>query len=45
MIPKVDACLRCLGRVPRASILDGGRPHAIVEHLLAGRTSGTVFTA
>ena len=45
MIPKVDACLRVLDRVPQATILDGGRPHAIVEHLLEGRTSGTVFTA
>jgi acetylglutamate kinase len=45
MIPKVDACLRVLDRVPRASILDGARPHAIVEHLLEGRTFGTTFTA
>jgi acetylglutamate kinase len=45
MIPKVDACLRVLDRVPRATILDGGSPHAIVEHLLEGRTAGTVFTA
>ena len=45
MIPKVDACLRVLDRVPQATILDGGRPHAIVEHLLEGRTPGTVFTA
>ena len=45
MIPKVEACLRALDRVPRATILDGGRPHAIVEHLLEGRTPGTVFTA
>jgi acetylglutamate kinase len=45
MIPKVDACLRVLDLVPRATILDGGRPHAIVEHLLEGRTPGTVFTA
>jgi acetylglutamate kinase len=45
MIPKVDACLRVLDRVPRATILDGGSPHAIVEHLLEGRTPGTVFTA
>jgi len=45
MIPKVEACLRALDRVPRATILDGGRPHAIVEHLLEDRTPGTVFTA
>ena len=45
MIPKVDACLRVLDRVARASILDGGRPHAISEHLLEGHTFGTVFSA
>ena len=45
MIPKVEACLRALDRVPQATILDGERPHAIVEHLLEGRTPGTVFTA
>lgn len=45
MIPKVNACLHALDRVPQASILDGGRPHAIVEHLRDGRTAGTVFTA
>ena len=43
MIPKVDACLRALDRVPQACIVDGGRPHAIVEHLLERRTPGTVF--
>ena len=41
----LDACLRVLDRVPQATILDGGRPHALVEHLLEGRTPGTVFTA
>lgn len=45
MIPKVEACLRSLDRVSRACILDGGRPHAIVEHLLEGHTAGTLFTA
>ncbi len=45
MIPKVEACLRCLDRVAQATILDGGQPHAIVEHLLHGRTAGTVFKA
>lgn len=43
MIPKVEACLHCLDRVGQATILDGGRLHAIVEHLLEGRTAGTVF--
>jgi acetylglutamate kinase len=45
MIPKVEACLRALDRVPRASIVDGGAPHALVEHLLHGQPVGTVFTA
>jgi acetylglutamate kinase len=45
MIPKVEACLRCLDRVPRASIVDGAAPHALVEHLLNGQSLGTVFTA
>ena len=45
MIPKVEACLRCLDRVPRAAIVDGAAPHALVEHLLHGRSLGTVFTA
>jgi acetylglutamate kinase len=44
MIPKVDACLRVLDRVARASILDGARPHAIEEYLLKQRTSGTTFS-
>ena len=48
MIPKVEACLAALDGapgVPHATILDGGRPHALVEHLLEGRTAGTVFVA
>jgi len=48
MIPKVEACLAALDGapgVPHATILDGGRPHALVEHLLEGRTAGTVFIA
>jgi acetylglutamate kinase len=44
-IPKVDACLSALDRVPEAVILDGGNPHAIVEHLIERHTSGTVFRA
>lgn len=43
MIPKVDACLTALDKVPQAVILDGGREHAIMEHLLHGHTAGTVF--
>jgi acetylglutamate kinase len=44
-IPKVEACLSALDRVPESVILDGGHAHAIVEHLIEHRTSGTVFTA
>ncbi len=44
-IPKVDACLSALDRVPEAVILDGGNPHAIVQHLIERTTSGTVFRA
>jgi acetylglutamate kinase len=45
-IPKVEACLTALDRVPgvpEAVILDGGRPHAIVGHLFERSTAGTVF--
>ena len=42
-IPKVEACLSALDRVPEAVILDGGRPHAIVQHLVERATAGTVF--
>ena len=45
MIPKVEACLRCLDRVPRASIVDGAVPHALVKHLIKGEPLGTVFSA
>ncbi|HEV2125614.1 MAG TPA: acetylglutamate kinase [Chloroflexota bacterium] len=45
MIPKVNACLTALDKVPQAVILDGGQPHAIVEHLLQGKTAGTVFSS
>jgi hypothetical protein len=31
--------------VPEAVILDGGNPHAIVQHLIERTTSGTVFRA
>ena len=42
-IPKVEACLTALERVPESVILDGGRPHAIVQHLIERQTAGTVF--
>jgi len=45
MIPKVEACLRCLEAGVRAAIVDGAAPHALVEHLLRGQSVGTAFTA
>lgn len=44
-IPKVEACVAALSHVPESVILDGGRPHAIIEHLVERRTAGTVFRA
>ena len=40
MIPKLQACLTALDRVPVAHIVDGRRPHALLE-CLAGREMGT----
>ncbi len=44
-IPKVEACVSALAHVPESVILNGGHPHAIVNHLVERRTSGTIFTA
>ncbi|MAG36851.1 MAG: acetylglutamate kinase [Dehalococcoidia bacterium] len=43
MIPKVEACLRCLDGVPEAVILDGSVPHVLRDHILGSATAGTVF--
>ena len=40
MVPKVDACLRALGRVPSALILDGRQPH-VLRDCMAGKALGT----
>jgi len=40
MIPKLQACLTALERVPFTHIVDGRRPHALLE-CLAGRPLGT----
>lgn len=40
MIPKIQACLTALERVPVAHIVDGRQPHALLE-CLAGRERGT----
>ena len=43
MIPKVEACLRCLDGVPEAVILDGSVSHVLRDHVLGSATAGTVF--
>ena len=40
MVPKIGACLRALGNVRSAHIIDGRRPHALRD-TLEGRASGT----
>lgn len=40
MIPKVEACLHALRRVPLAAIVDGRQPHALRD-LVAGSPVGT----
>ena len=40
MIPKLEACLNALTRVGSTQILDGRRPHGLMESL-DGKTSGT----
>lgn len=44
MIPKVEACLAALeGGVPRAHIIDGRRPHALLMELFTDRGIGTMI--
>jgi acetylglutamate kinase len=45
MIPKVEACLRALDGVPRAHIVDGRVPHALIRELFTERGVGTMITA
>lgn len=46
MIPKLRACLRAVrGGVKSAHILDGRRPHLLLEQLFAGAGEGTTVTA
>ncbi len=40
MIPKLDACLTALERVPQAEIIDGTRPNALLD-CINGAASGT----
>ncbi|MDD4859063.1 MAG: acetylglutamate kinase [Dehalococcoidales bacterium] len=42
MIPKVKACLKALSAASSARIIDGRKPHALIEEL-AGRGAGTTI--
>jgi acetylglutamate kinase len=44
MIPKVEACIRALDWVPRAQILDGRVPHALLGELFTDAGAGTMIT-
>ncbi len=43
MIPKVEACLRALATVPKAHIIDGRVPHALIRELFTGSGLGTTI--
>ena len=45
MIPKIQACLRALETVPRAHILDGRVPHALIRELFTHEGVGTMLTS
>lgn len=45
MIPKVEACVRALQGAAGAQIVNGRRPHALLEALAAPGRSGTVLVA
>jgi len=44
MIPKLEACLRSLERVPLAHIIDGRTPHALLLELFTEAGIGTMVT-
>lgn len=44
MIPKVEACVEALKTVPRAHIIDGRAPHALIRELLTDSGVGTMIT-
>jgi acetylglutamate kinase len=44
MIPKIQACLRALDTVPRAHVLDGRAPHALIRELFTREGVGTMLT-
>lgn len=43
MIPKIQACLRALETVPRAHVLDGRVPHALIRELFTREGVGTML--
>ena len=43
MIPKVEACMRALDTVPRVHIIDGRKPHALIDELLTDAGIGTMI--
>jgi len=45
MIPKLQACLRSLDRVPSAHIIDGRTPHSLLLELFTEAGIGTMVTA
>src|ERR671936_208757 len=45
MIPKIQACLRALETVPRAHVLDGRVPHALIRELFTREGVGTMLMA
>jgi acetylglutamate kinase len=45
MLPKIQACLRALETVPRAHVLDGRAPHALLRELFTSEGVGTMLTS
>jgi len=45
MLPKIQACLRALDTVPRAHVLDGRVPHALLRELFTSEGVGTMLTS
>lgn len=47
MIPKVESCIKAVasGRVEEAHIIDGTRPHSLLEEIFTDSGSGTMVTA
>ena len=44
MIPKLEACLRSLDRVPQAHIIDGRVAHSLLLELFTEAGIGTMVT-